>query len=696
MATIGFVTTQLPEVTTAGGIGFATKRLALLLAANNHEVHIFIARGEKGITQEIYQHYKDSKVILHEVLPVEEIVSPAWVSFQKSIDDVVSNYAFDLLICQEWQAPIVFTTTPGRKTPVITWLHGGTHYDIIGSQREIKSTAELMDIALETIQIEKSDLVVSPSKYLVDFYKQFQVQNENTNYISYPIPTFGNNSSDTDPNKIVLAFVSNLSVRKGFDEALDLCAKLNRLKIDYELRIYGKFMDIDPIKIKQFLQLHKIKHSFHQEMKPTEIWRELSGFNTTLLIPSRLDNIPGVLYEALGSSVRSIVSHTQGALELLDSFPEHILSWESQIEDIAEYISAKPILNLNVDSFNQDILLKWENLIKSIPRNKSNANELELRKKSISVVIITKDRAKFFEGALDSVLNQSYLPEEVIVVEDVSNGKTSVEDYCRSRVGSIKITYKSIAYSDLDSVKPKAHNHGQMRAARSRNIGAALAKNDILVFLDDDNLFLQNHLETLINMQIETGADAVTPYLAQILSNKPLTLKDQPSQIAIMLGDHLGSINLLQNVTMDSHILIKKVVFDELGGFPEDSFPEDWAFGLRLIGFNKRFHSTKQPTLLYRLNTDGIQAQITKKKRSPHNLDVESSAALVAGGNTWIVSHLARQSYTGRAFNSRQSNRFGIIKNGYVLFAIELIKKREYGLLWLGLGKFAKRLFLAK
>ena len=696
MATIGFVTTQLPEVTTAGGIGFATKRLAFLLAAHGHEVHVFIARGETRITPEIHHHYKENNVILHDVLPSEEIVSPAWVSFQKSIDDAVSNYVFDLLISQEWQAPIVFTTTPGHKTPVITWLHGGTHYDIIGAQREIKSTAELMDIALETIQIEKSDFVISPSRYLVDFYKQFQVQNKNTSFISYPIPTFGNNSSDTDRNKIVLAFVSNLSVRKGFDEALDLCAKLNKQKIDYELRIYGKFMDIDPIKIKKFLQLHRIKHSFHQEMKPAEIWRELSGFNTTLLIPSRLDNIPGVLYEALGSSVRSIVSHTQGALELLDSFPEHILSWESGIESITKYISAKPIPNLSVDSFNRNILMKWENLIASFPRDKSNADEVDLRKRSISVVIITKDRAKFFEGALDSVFNQSYLPEEVIVVEDISNGKTSVEDYCKSRVGSIEIKYKSIGYSDLDSLKPKEHNHGQMRAAKSRNIGAALAKSDILVFLDDDNLFLPNHLETLINMQIETGADAVTPYLAQTLSSKPLTLEDQPSQIAIMLGDHLGSINLFQNLAMDSHILIKKVVFDELGGFPEHSFPEDWAFGLRLIGSNKEFYSTKKPTLLYRLNTDGIQAQITKKKRAPHNLDVESSGALVAGGNTWIVSHLARQSYTGRGFNSKQSTRFGIVKNGYILFAIELIKKREFGLLWRGLEKFVKRLFLAK
>jgi hypothetical protein len=220
-------------------------------------------------------------------------------------------------------------------------------------------------------------------------------------------------------------------------------------------------------------------------------------------------------------------------------------------------------------------------------------------------------------------------------------------------------------------------------------LAARIAKFPILAFLDDDNLFLQRHLELSLSELIENRLDAVTPFLAQVFSDEPLSSHTQPTQIAVMAGSRFGPLNSLDNVCMDSHILIKKETFDQINGFPENSRPEDWALGLRIVANGYRFGTTGQSTVLYRLNLDGIQAQLSTESTSWVSLDKEVLELDQSQGGSWLISKLAVAGYQNRATSSLTEKKF---RKYYFSYGWKLLRTGNYKELLFGMRKYFRRL----
>lgn len=96
-----------------------------------------------------------------------------------------------------------------------------------------------------------------------------------------------------------------------------------------------------------------------------------------------------------------------------------------------------------------------------------------------SVILISHNRADFLTEALDSVAAQTWPASEIFVVDDGS---------------TVDITPATKDRDGLPLTVIRQENAGQQAA---RNTGAAAASGDWLVFLDDDDQFLPDHLETL-------------------------------------------------------------------------------------------------------------------------------------------------------------------------------------------------------
>ena len=95
----------------------------------------------------------------------------------------------------------------------------------------------------------------------------------------------------------------------------------------------------------------------------------------------------------------------------------------------------------------------------------------------VSVVIITKDRAKLLSDAIRSVLNQSYENFELLIVDDGSEDETeeTVKQFVDNRIRYVKKDPSGI---------PK-----------SRNIGVQMAKGEYIVIMDDDDLMMPNRIQ---------------------------------------------------------------------------------------------------------------------------------------------------------------------------------------------------------
>lgn len=95
-----------------------------------------------------------------------------------------------------------------------------------------------------------------------------------------------------------------------------------------------------------------------------------------------------------------------------------------------------------------------------------------------SVIITSKNRPELAEEAINSVLNQTNKADEIIFINDNSN----------INYANIESRYKKeIIYVKTDS---------DLGGGRARNLGAFMAKHDVLMFLDDDDLWTKNKIET--------------------------------------------------------------------------------------------------------------------------------------------------------------------------------------------------------
>jgi glycosyltransferase involved in cell wall biosynthesis len=111
----------------------------------------------------------------------------------------------------------------------------------------------------------------------------------------------------------------------------------------------------------------------------------------------------------------------------------------------------------------------------------------------VSVIIPTFNRSYLLRRAIVSVLNQSYLNKEVIVIDDGSTDDTE------SMIAGLGKEKDQIIYF-------KKSNGG---CASARNKGLAMARGDYISFLDSDDEWVPTTLVTFIKTLSESGAELV-------------------------------------------------------------------------------------------------------------------------------------------------------------------------------------------
>src|SRR5690606_21643920 len=106
----------------------------------------------------------------------------------------------------------------------------------------------------------------------------------------------------------------------------------------------------------------------------------------------------------------------------------------------------------------------------------------------VSVIIPTYNRPERLTRAINSVLDQTYKNIEVLVVDD-NNPHTDF----RKETEIVMRKYK-----DNDQVKYIKHPRNKNGAA-ARNTGIQASAGKYIAFLDDDDEFLPNRIEKLVN-----------------------------------------------------------------------------------------------------------------------------------------------------------------------------------------------------
>lgn len=169
-----------------------------------------------------------------------------------------------------------------------------------------------------------------------------------------------------------------------------------------------------------------------------------------------------------------------------------------------------------------------------------------------------RTRSPFLKRALESILNQTRLPDRITLEIDLSDEGA--------------------------------------RATRSRGLESVTT--DYVAFLDDDDELLENHLASCIRHAIDTKSDVVYPGCKVIgPQGQVLPHREEYGRYGKAFDPELLRKKSYIPVTS----LVKTDVAKSVGGFtyPKGSKYEDWGFYLKLLDAGAKFSHLQEVTWLW-------------------------------------------------------------------------------------------------
>ena len=180
----------------------------------------------------------------------------------------------------------------------------------------------------------------------------------------------------------------------------------------------------------------------------------------------------------------------------------------------------------------------------------------------VSVIIPTFNSGAYLNEAINSVLNQTYSPIEIIVVNDGSTDST--DNILREYLNDIK-------YLSQENLGP----------ASARNLGIKHAKGEYIAFLDADDIWLPEKIEKQVDIFRKNPGTA-------LVYSRFINFDDESGNDMGIFPDKVYSGFIFDKLLLKTTILlstaiVKSSVLFAVGGFNENLFTaEDTNLYLRI------------------------------------------------------------------------------------------------------------------
>ena len=218
----------------------------------------------------------------------------------------------------------------------------------------------------------------------------------------------------------------------------------------------------------------------------------------------------------------------------------------------------------------------------------------------VTVVIAVHDASATIDAALASVVAQSAAPAAVIVVDDASTDDTVARvERWRDRLPL--------------TVERLPSNRGPSAA---RNTGVALARTELVAFLDADDYWLPDHLEHM-RVAYGDGGAVVTADVLRWIPGRAVSTRTLADQLPVPPPDE-QLLALYRRNFVHSATLVPRADYLAVGGMrAELRHGEDWDLWIRLVRRGLHVRRPPHPTVLYRL------ASATLSDREAEQVDGE-------------------------------------------------------------------------
>ncbi len=217
----------------------------------------------------------------------------------------------------------------------------------------------------------------------------------------------------------------------------------------------------------------------------------------------------------------------------------------------------------------------------------------------VTVLVPTFNRRRHLAGALASVVRQSYRNLQIIVIND---GGEDVSDIVNS-FGDQRLIF-------ID----RKENCGK---AFSLNEGLARAEGKYIAYLDDDDLYYPNHIETLVDA-LENNSDCQVAYsdLYKVYCKDYLDgSRKVLSKVVEVSRDFDRFFMLYWNHVLHVSLMHRRDLLEKTGPYNEDiNVLIDWDMTRRLVFFSDFYHVPEITGEFYQPDGDCDRISVQRRK----------------------------------------------------------------------------------
>ena len=213
-----------------------------------------------------------------------------------------------------------------------------------------------------------------------------------------------------------------------------------------------------------------------------------------------------------------------------------------------------------------------------------------MRTDLVSIIMPAYNMEKFIGESIQSVLAQTYINFELIIVDDGSDDAT--KEICKK-------------YNESDSrIKYMYRENGKQ--GKARNEGISAAKGEMIAFLDADDLWKNDFLEKQISLLESTKAGLVFSNMEYIDANSAHLTEMHEIEFDELKGREGIAIMLAKNPVPLSTVMAWKKVILAAGGFRESNtlqHGEDYELWIQLLIHGFVLKGNRESLVLYRKHT---------------------------------------------------------------------------------------------
>jgi len=585
-----------------GGIGTHSLFLSKFLRTElGHDVTILYTLRLKRPQQkwrEIYRRQWNLTLVdLADVTPAKQ--PPERFAFgglarSRLIYDWLKTQSFDRVYFQDWRADGFVAIQAKRTgqafahTQLSVTLHGPTAWSRHGMQSYSDAwTDDLAQDYMERYCAEHADAVIAPSQYMLDWATNqgWQLAPPRVLPLLVEVPPAG---PAVPPDGRHLIFFGRLETRKGLELFLRALTHLaphwrardTRLRVTFLGRPHLVHDQPADEVIRAALEPLRDCYEYQLETacgQPEALQFLINHPTALVVIPSLVDNSPYAVIECLHLQVNFIAAAVGGIPELVaDSdclFAPTVPALCAKLRERWQSPAPPPRPRHTLTAARA----AWRQFHEAAPVPPPPRQE-----PLVTVCMPHHNHGRYLPQTLAALAAQTYPRLEVIVVDDGSTDAASQQVFQtmeRQSAGGRRFLRQA-----------------QTGPAAARNLAAQHATGEWLIFVDADNLPTPAMVERLVHGCLTAGVDCLTCH--------HLAFRDAVGQWAYRVNS-LGpclELAMYENVLGDANLIVRRAVFEKLGGFCGDHEAgyEDWEFLLRLIAHHYTLDVIPEVLFYYR------------------------------------------------------------------------------------------------